>query len=352
MKIKKIIKNLIFIIQLALIANTVFCLNLTTVGLDKALLDTYLADDETKDKEIIEVIEYFNDNFINENMSDFEKEIQIIKFLVETVEYDNEIDEEETFYIDDSYKAYGALINHKAVCSGYAKAFDILAKSCGLSSTVVTGEATNTNNESGPHAWNQIYLDGEWYNVDVTWEDPITNMKLGFNQLLNNYINCTDFEFEKNHFRETGNTCTATKYGKNVVSYYLNTGVVDLNANVDSLRKIYEEQINIYNKNKNSEELEKVIDKLLILGAKYDDNTNYFENNDDMQIIKYIIKCIENEKNVITVVTGPNTKGKLIIDKNQWLTDYMEITKECTIQKYYAEDEKYDTRIFIFSWKD
>ena len=34
----------------------------------------------------------------------------------------------------------------------------------------ITGGTTN-----GGHAWNQVYVDGTWYYIDVTWDDPIIN---------------------------------------------------------------------------------------------------------------------------------------------------------------------------------
>ena len=33
---------------------------------------------------------------------------------------------------------------------------------------LVTGTANG-----GGHAWNQVKVDGKWYNIDVTWDDPI-----------------------------------------------------------------------------------------------------------------------------------------------------------------------------------
>lgn len=325
-----------------------FATNIATLGLDASLMNTYLAEDESGNDEVIKVVNYFTSNYITPDMSEFEMEMQIIKYLVETVTYDVDELSNDSNFINDSYKAYGALVNHKAVCSGYAKAFDLLAKKCGLSSIVVTGEAINSDNQNGPHAWNQIYLDGEWYNVDVTFEDPITNIKLGFNQLLNDYINRTDVEFAANHIRENGNTCTATKYGKDVVAYYLNTGIVDFNANVDNIRKMYEQQIAIYSAAGNETELKSTIDKLLILGAKYDNNANFIISGNDLEVTTYILEHLARGENVITVVTGPGTQNSLSIDTGNWLKDYVKIPGKVSMQRVFSSDGKYDTRILVF----
>ena len=325
-----------------------FATNIATIGLDPSLIATYLAEDESQNTEIINIVNHFISTHIRPNMTDFEKEIEIIKYLVTTVTYDIDELSNDSFFINDSYKAYGALVNHKAVCSGYAKAFDLMAKMCGLSATVVTGEAINSASQNGAHAWNQIYLDGEWYNVDVTFEDPITNVTLGANQLFNNYINCTDAEFSINHIRENGHSCTATKYGKNVVSYYLNTGIVDLNANVDLLRKQYEQEIAMYSLLNDENGKKSAIDKLLLIGAKYDNNLNFIASNNDIEITTYILTHLAAGENVVTVVTGPNTQNQFSIDSGNWLNQYITIPGRCTMQRVFSTDGKLDTRILIF----
>ena len=347
----KIFTSITLIFTLILIElSNVFATNMSMLGLDQSLIATYLAEDESQNEEIIYVVNRFINDYIRPDMSDFEKEIQIIRYLVATSTYDVEELKNESPQINDSYKAYGALINGKAVCSGYAKAFDLLAKKCGLSTIVVTGEAINSDSQNGAHAWNQIYLDGEWYNVDVTFEDPITNVVLDAGQLFNNYINRTDAEFSLNHIRENGHDCYATKYGKNVVAYYLNTGIVDLNGNIDGLRKLYEKQIETYNLYGQNDEMKKVIDKLLLLGAKYDNNSNFIASNNDIEITAYILNHLVAGENVITIVTGPNTQNTFSVDTGEWLKKNISIQGKCSMQRIFSSDGKLDTRILIFKW--
>lgn len=66
----------------------------------------------------------------------------------------------------DISSAYGALVNGKALCQGYAQAFSLLCGRAGIDNCYVIGYA----NEA--HMWNKVCLDGQWYNVDVTWDDP------------------------------------------------------------------------------------------------------------------------------------------------------------------------------------
>ncbi len=54
-------------------------------------------------------------------------------------------------------------------CAGYAKSMQYLCDKAGITSMVITGE----NETQYSHAWNIVDVDGEWYNLDTTWDDPI-----------------------------------------------------------------------------------------------------------------------------------------------------------------------------------
>lgn len=69
-----------------------------------------------------------------------------------------------------SQEAYGILVDGTAVCTGYARAFQLLAQASGLQSVVVTGIA-NGGITTGGHAWNRVWVDGQWLVVDTTWDD-------------------------------------------------------------------------------------------------------------------------------------------------------------------------------------
>ena len=53
-------------------------------------------------------------------------------------------------------------------CNGYAKSMKYLCDQSGIVSMVVTGESM----EGASHAWNVVDVDGQWYNIDCTWDDP------------------------------------------------------------------------------------------------------------------------------------------------------------------------------------
>lgn len=94
--------------------------------------------------------------------TEYGKAFAIAKWFVDNIEYDHN-------YLDINndnlcYDAYGALIAHKAVCDGYASAYDLLCKRVGLETIYITGETTE-----GRHAWNMICIDNKWYHIDTTW---------------------------------------------------------------------------------------------------------------------------------------------------------------------------------------
>ena len=71
----------------------------------------------------------------------------------------------------DSFNHVSNLLNNKTgVCQGYSVTFYIFMKQMGIPCTLVMGKTDNVS-----HAWNAVKLDGNWYYIDVTWDDPVVN---------------------------------------------------------------------------------------------------------------------------------------------------------------------------------
>ncbi|MDE6618486.1 MAG: hypothetical protein K2K13_05635, partial [Clostridiales bacterium] len=82
------------------------------------------------------------------------------------------------------YTAYGILNSGegKALCEGYSKAFKVIMDKLGIPCVLIAGPACNgidsvDGRESTyePHMWNAVRVEGEWYGVDVTWNDTENN---------------------------------------------------------------------------------------------------------------------------------------------------------------------------------
>jgi len=97
------------------------------------------------------------------------KVLDINNYLVNLVTYDpNWLRDNQSKYTHD---VYGVFVDplHYAVCDGYSKAFLLLCEREGIESVVVLGTALPKLEN---HAWNYVKMDdGEWYAMDVTWND-------------------------------------------------------------------------------------------------------------------------------------------------------------------------------------
>lgn len=146
--------------------------------LDHILYIRYDDDTETseaKRKELEEKVAEITSEIITDGMSDLDKELAINAYLCDNAVYDNDAlenaEENDFKYVDerfnDSFTAYGVLVNNVGVCASYSAAFKLLADAAGLESVVVTGYLEGNL----PHAWNKVKLDGKWNIVDATNND-------------------------------------------------------------------------------------------------------------------------------------------------------------------------------------
>ena len=99
--------------------------------------------------------------------SNYEKIRGVHNWLINNIEYDVDLEAEEPYSIS------GALTEGKAVCEGYARSFKYIMDELKIPCVLVSGIGTNSNGDTESHAWNYVMLDGAWYAVDVTWDDPV-----------------------------------------------------------------------------------------------------------------------------------------------------------------------------------
>lgn len=80
---------------------------------------------------------------------------------------------------DLGHTAFGALVrngagdSNRAVCDGYSLAYEYLLQQAGIQAAVVVGDTISDTGERECHAWNVVKLDGDWYEVDITWDDAV-----------------------------------------------------------------------------------------------------------------------------------------------------------------------------------
>lgn len=122
--------------------------------------------------------------YIDPGMKPYEKVLSLHDYLILNCKYDYENLKAGTLP-DSAHTAYGALVNGKAVCDGYTEAFLYLMNKIGVPCRIVRSKAMN-------HTWNVVQLDGKWYHVDVTYDDPLTNNRDCLGQVRHDHLLLSD----------------------------------------------------------------------------------------------------------------------------------------------------------------
>lgn len=166
------------------------------------IIDPGTAQDSTQNNNdkinaIAEKVNTVLSTIITPNMSQLDKELAIHDYIVANTYYDMEGVENNNIPEDD-YNPYGVLINGKAVCQGYAETFSLLSILEGIPVQIVDDYKIN-------HAWNVVRLDdGNYYQVDTTWDDPVASVTNSDSNYLNHsHFNLSDKQMFSDHFIDT-----------------------------------------------------------------------------------------------------------------------------------------------------
>ena len=123
---------------------------------------------ESQVRSAINSIEQVKNTLVSRRTGNTYEDIKMVHdYLVDNIEYDTSLSK------DNIYDVYGALINRVAVCEGYARSFKYILDEMGVPCVLVIGTGTNSRGETERHAWNYVEIDGNWYAVDCTWDDPV-----------------------------------------------------------------------------------------------------------------------------------------------------------------------------------
>ncbi len=130
---------------------------------------------------------------VNDAMSDEQKALTIHDYLIYEYEYDYDSYTTETIP-EDSYRSGGLLMNRTGVCQAYAYAFYYLMSKFDIECYVTASDTMN-------HAWNIVKIQDDYYHVDCTYDDPVTD-RLG--QVGHNYFLLSDSAMQDEKHQHSG----------------------------------------------------------------------------------------------------------------------------------------------------
>jgi len=103
---------------------------------------------------------------INEkSLSDVEKVRAVNDYIVANTAYTDQTN-------SSPHSAYTVLAEHGGVCQGYALLAHSMLQKLGIETKYIVGYVGQEG-----HAWNLVKLDGQWYHLDTTWNDPVPDRK-------------------------------------------------------------------------------------------------------------------------------------------------------------------------------
>ena len=259
--------------------------------------------------ESVAIIDGFAAEHIKSGMNDFQKEMEIIKWLADRVHEDKEYTKDSPAYentyiypIELGFGTYG----------GYVDAFKILAMASGLDVKIVGGYAPSDTGHLHRRPWNLICLDGAWYNVNLYKADRDDQQDLDLR-----WINLTDEEMAKNYIISSPDvpSCTETKYGIGATEEYCKQrGWPYI---------IADDQAANNEVNTSSDDQKQFEERLQAEQAIFDDESYkafYYSsvNQTSGEIIDYISSCIENkEENISFKIFYPESMNNVKIFQSE-----------------------------------
>lgn len=132
------------------------------------------------DNELNNIINKLNIN----NIDSLKEKIRVFHDYIATINvYDSDKENGKSNYNSD--KAIGTLFEGHSICSGYTDTLSLFLDKINLKNYKIANDE---------HTWNVVLINGDWYHIDLTWDDPITNT--GENIIQYNYFLITTPELE------------------------------------------------------------------------------------------------------------------------------------------------------------
>ncbi len=139
-------------------------------------------------------------SIVPDSFTDYEKVLFVNEYITTNFEYDTD------YRVFDAYKM---LKQGKAVCQGYTILFTAIMDKLEIPVDYCASRAMK-------HVWNYVQLDGNWYHIDLTWNDPVTDIHglvlHSYFLLSDGYIQTTEDNKDAHHSYNSFYSCTDTTF--------------------------------------------------------------------------------------------------------------------------------------------
>lgn len=140
---------------------------------NKRIVEAYKTGDDSQLSEFEEAIyskaKEVLDEIKAEYQTDLDIELAVYEYILLNSTYDKMAIDAFGIPMENSHNPYGILVENTGICLGYTTTFQLFMDMAGIPCETIYGTAI----EGEEHAWNQVEIDGNWYYVDATWDDPV-----------------------------------------------------------------------------------------------------------------------------------------------------------------------------------
>lgn len=180
--------------------------------------------------------------------SDYDKELYIHDYLVQNCEYS----ESGSAMV---YTMHGVLVDGSANCEGYSRTAQYLLRQLGIYNRLAIGEAEGGTGSAEGHMWNVVKIDGDFYNLDITWDDYAVAGSVDFpdNSPSHVYFNISTEDMKSTHVADDDavwSQCKADSFG-----YFKKNNLIISTYNTSTENAISQALINAMSNGYNSIEL-------------------------------------------------------------------------------------------------
>ncbi len=140
------------------------------------------------EKQMLEEVESVLQHITTPNMSSLQKVIAVHDYIVRTYSY-------ELHTKGSPFSVATFMKEKRGVCMAYALLFEKMMEVLQIPCHYVIGKADGEGDAG--HAWNMVEIDGQWYHIDVTWDD--IGHVFEHHEIRYRYFLLTDEQIAKNH---------------------------------------------------------------------------------------------------------------------------------------------------------